>query len=88
MGPMERIRADLLRAEPDIVWVALGSPKQERLIREIRGLLPRAWWIGVGISFSFLTEEVKRAPTWVQRVGLEWVHRLVQEHLEKFARRR
>ncbi|MGK0205290.1 MAG: N-acetylglucosaminyldiphosphoundecaprenol N-acetyl-beta-D-mannosaminyltransferase [Planctomycetota bacterium] len=64
---------------PDIVFVALGSPKQELLIYEIRALLPQAWWIGVGISFSFVCGAVRRAPKWVQGMGLEWFHRLLQE---------
>jgi len=66
-------------AKPDIVYVALGSPKQEVLINRLRGQLPGTWWLGVGISCSFLSGDVHRAPVWVQRLGLEWVHRLVQE---------
>ncbi|MEX0887007.1 MAG: WecB/TagA/CpsF family glycosyltransferase [Phycisphaeraceae bacterium] len=71
----ERLRV----ARPDIVYVALGSPKQERVIARLRDALPGAWWIGVGISFSFLAGRVRRAPPWMQRMGLEWVHRLSQE---------
>jgi len=72
--------ADMLRSrQPDIVFVALGSPKQERLISEMRAIFPNNWWIGVGISFSFVCGEVKRAPKWMQRLGLEWCHRLMQE---------
>lgn len=67
------------KAAPDIVFVAVGSPKQERLIAQLRPLLPQTWWLGVGISFSFLADRVKRAPRWMQRMGLEWVHRLAQE---------
>jgi len=73
-------------ARPDIVFVALGSPKQERLIVRLRPLLPGAWWLGVGISFSFLCGDVRRAPLWMQKVGLEWVHRLVQEPRRLFRR--
>lgn len=76
---MQRIRAAVVNASPDIVYVALGSPKQEQLIETLRHALPRTWWIGVGISLSFLSGEVRRAPSWVQRAGLEWVHRLIQE---------
>jgi len=76
---MADLRRRLIESNPDIVYVALGSPKQERLIADLRGDLPGAWWLGVGISFSFLTGDVKRAPRWMQRVGLEWVHRLAQE---------
>lgn len=76
---MTELRQALRASDADVVYVALGSPKQERLIREIRGELPQAWWLGIGISLSFLTGEVQRAPSWVQRLGLEWFHRLVQE---------
>jgi N-acetylglucosaminyldiphosphoundecaprenol N-acetyl-beta-D-mannosaminyltransferase len=73
------LRRDLEAAAPDLIFVALGSPKQERLIRLLKPCLAHAWWVGVGISFSFVCGEVKRAPRWMQRSGLEWVHRLVQE---------
>lgn len=73
------IEQQLQSAEPDIVYVALGSPRQEQLIAAIRHVLPNAWWIGVGISFSFLSGDVKRAPRWMQACGLEWAHRLAQE---------
>jgi N-acetylglucosaminyldiphosphoundecaprenol N-acetyl-beta-D-mannosaminyltransferase len=69
----------LRQADPDIVFVALGSPKQEWLIDRIRAQLPKAWWLGIGISFSFLSGRVRRAPVWMQRTGLEWLHRLIQE---------
>lgn len=81
-----RIAEQLRAARPDIVYVALGSPKQERLICSIRSALPQAWWLGVGISFSFVCGEVNRAPRWMQRVGLEWLHRLVQEPRRLFKR--
>lgn len=83
---LRALRAQLAEARPDIVYVALGSPKQERLIAELRELLPRAWWLGVGISFSFVTGDVKRASPLVRRLGLEWLHRLVQEPRRLFKR--
>lgn len=76
---LSRLEGAIIGAGPDIVYVALGSPKQERLIHRLRPLLPEAWWLGVGISLSFLAGDVRRAPVWVQRLGLEWVHRLAQE---------
>jgi N-acetylglucosaminyldiphosphoundecaprenol N-acetyl-beta-D-mannosaminyltransferase len=78
----ERLRVieDILRERrPGIVYVALGSPKQELLIDRLRHLLPASWWLGVGISFSFLVGDVQRAPQWLQSIGLEWAHRLFQE---------
>jgi N-acetylglucosaminyldiphosphoundecaprenol N-acetyl-beta-D-mannosaminyltransferase len=76
---VEQLKQELVAAAPDIVYVGLGSPKQERLIAELAPLLPGAWFLGVGISFSFVCGEVVRAPLWVQRLGLEWLHRLAQE---------
>jgi N-acetylglucosaminyldiphosphoundecaprenol N-acetyl-beta-D-mannosaminyltransferase len=83
---MNQIISKLVEAQPDIVYVALGSPKQEYLINRIRQVLPKAWWLGVGISFSFLCGDVKRAPRWLQKIGLEWLHRLVQDPRRLFHR--
>ena len=76
----------LLAAQPDIAFVGLGFPKQERLIETLRPLLPQTWFLGVGVSFSFVAGEIKRAPLWVQRMGLEWVHRMCQEPGRLFKR--
>lgn len=76
---LDLIRQQLTTSQPDVVYVALGSPKQEQLIERLRKELPSTWWMGVGISLSFITGDVKRAPRWVQKVGCEWIHRLIQE---------
>ena len=76
---MSGLEVRLRAASPDIVYVALGSPKQERLIERLREGMPAAWFLGIGISFSFVCGEVRRAPAWMRRTGLEWLHRLVQE---------
>lgn len=83
---MARLSRRLHEAKPDIVFVALGSPKQELVIRHLRHDRPEAWWLGVGISFSFLAGEVRRAPPWMQRAGLEWLHRVAQEPRRLFRR--
>jgi N-acetylglucosaminyldiphosphoundecaprenol N-acetyl-beta-D-mannosaminyltransferase len=83
---IDRIERSLCESEPDIVFVGLGCPKQERLIVALRKHLPHAWFIPCGISFSFLAGEVRRAPILVQRLGLEWLHRLVQEPKRLFRR--
>ena len=59
----------LRRARPTMVLVGLGFPKQERLIRALRSELPGAWFVGVGISLSFLAGEQPRAPAVLQRLG-------------------
>ena len=74
-----RLRRRVRDAAPDLVYVALGFPKQERAIEQLREDLPRAWFVGVGISFSFLGDRIARAPDSLSRVGLEWLHRLAQE---------
>ncbi len=76
---LDEIEAALAGASPDIVFVALGSPKQEYLGELMRDALPSAWFVGCGISLSFVAGRIRRAPGWMQRLGLEWLHRLVQE---------
>ena len=76
---MQQIRDRIRNAAPDILFVGLGCPKQERLIDALRDELPGSWWLGVGVSFSFLAGEIPRAPRWMQHCGLEWLHRLTQE---------
>ena len=83
---LERIKGTLRRAQPALVLVGLGFPKQERLISALRSELPRAWFVGVGISLSFLAEDQRRAPAVLQRLGLEWVHRLWHEPRRLFRR--
>jgi len=83
---MSGLTEQLRRAAPDVVYVALGSPKQERLIEALRTELPHAWWLGIGASFSFLTGDIQRAPQWMQAAGLEWLHRMAQEPRRLFKR--
>jgi len=66
-------------AKPDILLVGLGSPKQENWIVAHKEACGAKLSIGVGVTFSFIAGRVKRAPRWMQRLGLEWFHRLMQE---------
>jgi N-acetylglucosaminyldiphosphoundecaprenol N-acetyl-beta-D-mannosaminyltransferase len=66
-------------ARPDIVWVGLGSPKQERWMAAHRGALRAPVLIGVGAAFDLLSGRVRQAPRWVRRSGLEWLFRLALE---------
>ena len=73
-------------AKPDIIFYALSFPKGEYLTKRIRHDCHPALWMGVGISFSFITGDVKRAPVWVQNLGLEWLHRMSQEPKRMYKR--
>lgn len=72
---IERIRA----AQPHLVLVGLGSPKQERFIDRARAQLAPAVLLGIGASLDFLAGTARRAPAWMSRAGLEWLYRLAQE---------
>ena len=76
---MEQIESTLFELQPDIVYVGLGFPKQEQVIDRLRSRCPRTWFLGIGISIGFVGGHVSRAPVWMQRSGLEWLHRLAQE---------
>jgi N-acetylglucosaminyldiphosphoundecaprenol N-acetyl-beta-D-mannosaminyltransferase len=73
------MRRRVAQSQADIVFVALSFPKGERLIQQIREALPRAWWIGVGAAFDFVSGEIKRAPMWMQESGIEWFFRMSQD---------
>jgi N-acetylglucosaminyldiphosphoundecaprenol N-acetyl-beta-D-mannosaminyltransferase len=83
---LDLVKTTLRGAAPDIVFVGLGFPKQDRLILELRSVLPNAWLMGCGISFSFIAGELRRAPPLFQMLGLEWVFRLAQEPRRLFRR--
>lgn len=76
---MLEMRAALAAARPDVVFVGLGFPKQERLIVELHDEFPETWFVACGGGLTMAAGEVSRAPEWAQRAGLEWTHRLVQE---------
>ena len=73
------LQSELVALQPHILLVALGSPKQEQVIAGLRQHLPTTWMMGVGASLSFVAGELARAPVWMQRAGLEFLHRLAQE---------
>jgi exopolysaccharide biosynthesis WecB/TagA/CpsF family protein len=75
----EALLATLVAADPDILCVALGNPKQEKFIRAYRQRLGAPVMIGIGGTLDFIVGGRRRAPRWVQRIGLEWVVRAAQE---------
>jgi N-acetylglucosaminyldiphosphoundecaprenol N-acetyl-beta-D-mannosaminyltransferase len=75
-----RYIVDLIRlAAPDFLFVALGAPRQDLWIREHLAELQVPVAMGVGCVLDLLAGNVRRAPLWMQRTGLEWAFRLVQE---------
>lgn len=66
-------------AKPDVLWVGLGLPKQERWIYEHRDRLEVPLVLGVGAALKFLAGTVQRAPDWIGELGLEWLWRFAHE---------
>jgi len=75
----EQIVEAIDEADPDVVWVGLSTPKQERWMAEHLGRLAAPVLIGVGTAFDFHSGLKKQAPRWMQRSGLEWLFRLATE---------
>lgn len=73
------LRADIARTRPDVIWVGLSTPKQERFMAEYAPTLDAGVLIGVGAAFDFHSGRVRQAPRWMQRSGLEWFFRLCTE---------
>ncbi|HEY2767353.1 MAG TPA: WecB/TagA/CpsF family glycosyltransferase [Solirubrobacteraceae bacterium] len=82
-----RLQRQVVDARPQIVFVALGFPKQDLLIRTLRKALPHTSFLGVGISLSYATGDVSRAPEWICQLGMEWAYRLAQEPTRQLAQR-
>jgi N-acetylglucosaminyldiphosphoundecaprenol N-acetyl-beta-D-mannosaminyltransferase len=75
----EELARRISAARPDVVWVALGSPKQDYWMARFRELLDAPVLIGVGAAFDFLSGRVPQAPGWMRGAGLEWLFRLGTE---------
>jgi N-acetylglucosaminyldiphosphoundecaprenol N-acetyl-beta-D-mannosaminyltransferase len=73
-------------ASPDIVWCALGAPKQEEWMRRYSPQIAPAVVIGVGAAFDFIAGTKSRPPRWAQEAGMEWLHRLRSEPRRLFGR--
>ncbi len=73
------LQADIARARPDVVWVGISSPKQEKFMARHAPALEAGVLIGVGAAFDFHSGRIRQAPRWIQRGGLEWLFRLCVE---------
>ncbi len=74
-GLSESVRA----CRPDLLWIGLSTPKQERFMASHLGKLDVQMMVGVGAAFDFHTGRVSQAPYWMQMAGLEWLYRLCHE---------
>ena len=74
-----QILAKVQAARPDILFVGLSAPKQENWIAKYGEQAGAKLSLGIGISFGLVAGDVVRAPRWMQRIGMEWFHRLMQE---------
>ena len=70
------LAAQIAAAAPDIFWVGLSTPKQEKFMAEFLPRLDATLMVGVGAAFDFHSGRVRQAPRWMQRGGLEWLYRL------------
>ena len=76
---LSEIEAKVKRVNPDLVYIGLPLSKQLLVMDTLRHAVPDTWLVGLGVSFSFVTGDINRAPAWMQRTGFEWLYRLAQE---------
>ena len=75
----EDIVDEVNRARPDVLWVGIGVPKQEKWMARMRDRLEVPVMCGVGAAFDFHAGRISMAPRWMQDRGLEWIYRIAQE---------
>ena len=73
------IAGEIALSKPDVVLVALGTPRQEVWINKYANLFPRSVMIGIGGSLDIWSGKKNRAPLWMQEKNLEWVYRVINE---------
>jgi len=74
-----KLKAKVRSSRPDIIWVGLSTPKQERFMARYLPVLDTKLMIGVGAAFLFHTGAIRDSPKWVKHAGLQWLHRFLQE---------
>jgi N-acetylglucosaminyldiphosphoundecaprenol N-acetyl-beta-D-mannosaminyltransferase len=75
----DRILADVAAARPDVLIVGFGAPKQELWVHRHRDAIQAKVALCVGATIDFIAGEKRRAPVWMRRSGLEWMHRVATE---------
>jgi N-acetylglucosaminyldiphosphoundecaprenol N-acetyl-beta-D-mannosaminyltransferase len=71
--------AQVSEARPDVIWVGLSTPKQERFMAQYIDRLDTKLMVGVGAAFDLHTGRMIDAPDWVKAIGMQWFHRMLQE---------
>jgi N-acetylglucosaminyldiphosphoundecaprenol N-acetyl-beta-D-mannosaminyltransferase len=79
---VKKVLVDIREKKPDILFIAMGSPKQEMLICEIKKMNIVPIVMGVGGSFDVLSGDKKDAPSWARSKGLEWLYRIFQDPIK------
>ncbi|MDQ3934338.1 MAG: WecB/TagA/CpsF family glycosyltransferase [Actinomycetota bacterium] len=75
----DEVARQINAARPDVLWVGIGVPKQEKWMARMRDRLDVPVMCGVGAAFDFLAGRISQAPEWMQKRGLEWTYRIAQE---------
>jgi N-acetylglucosaminyldiphosphoundecaprenol N-acetyl-beta-D-mannosaminyltransferase len=75
----QELARQIAQVQPHILWVGLGTPKQERFMAQYVLRFNVPLMIGVGAAFDFHTGRIRDCPRWIKRAGLQWLHRLMQE---------
>lgn len=85
-GDDEEVAAHIAESRPDILFVAISSPKKEQFLGRYQAQMKVPFAMGVGGTFDVAVGKVKRAPLWMQKSGLEWFYRFLQEPRRMFRR--
>lgn len=75
----DALASQVSAVRPDIIWVGISTPKQERFMMRMMPRLDCSLAFGVGAAFDFHTGRIKDCPQWVKSAGMQWFHRLVQD---------
>jgi N-acetylglucosaminyldiphosphoundecaprenol N-acetyl-beta-D-mannosaminyltransferase len=75
----ESLIARIRQLKPDIIWVGISTPKQERFMHRYLHLLDTTLMFGVGAAYDFHTDRIQDAPQWIKTIGMQWLHRLLQD---------
>jgi N-acetylglucosaminyldiphosphoundecaprenol N-acetyl-beta-D-mannosaminyltransferase len=73
------LREEIRNSKPDYLWVCFGAPKQEYWMETHHADFPGTLLVGIGAAFAYHAGELRRAPVWAQKLGCEWIWRLMQD---------